>query len=329
MSIMICITAYRTMAPLQRLLLLVLVCALLVTVFGSDSTVESCSFELNVNSSPSADVVIKQHISNDEDVTVSLSVEGEAWVAVGFNRNGQMVGSTVVLGLPSQPQELDINPGRYYLGAKDIKQINRVDASGNRVGVEWRKPQAVTEADSGDDEDGEEWRRSLYLPQEHHRLLSISNAILVQNLTHTTLSFTRPLASRDKYMTAVAENDLNTLIWAVGSSNDFGYHGSLRGSHTLNFTACPHGLLHATPSNDTFEGEVDAHNETDEVTMKEDAEEDQPAALGNNLVQTNAASTITPYSSNILVKAMFSLLLGILASCLVMTMFVGFYKCRK
>lgn len=315
------------MAPLQRFLLLVLVCVLPVTVFGSDSSVESCSFELNVNSSPSADVVIKQHISNDEDVTVSLSVEGEAWVAVGFNRNGQMVGSTVVIGLPGQPREVDINPGRYYLGAKDVKQINRIDASGNRVGVEWRKPQAVTKDDSAgdDDEDDEEWRRSLYLPQEHHRLLSISNAMLAQNLTHTTLSFTRPLASRDKYMTAVAENDLNTLIWAVGSSNDFGYHGSLRGSHTLNFTSCTHGLLHATPSNDTFEGEVDAHNETDEGTMKEDVVEDRSASLDNNL-QTNAASTVTPYSSNILVKAMFSLLLGILASCLVLTLFVGFYK---
>ena len=317
------------MAPLQRFLLLVLVCVLLVTVFSSDSSVESCSFELNVNSSPSADVVIKQHISNDEDVTVSLSVEGEAWVAVGFNRNGQMVGSTVVIGLPGQPREVDINPGRYYLGAKDVKRINRIDASGTRVGVEWRKPQAVAEDDGDDDEDNEEWRRSLYLPQEHHRLLSISNAILVQNLTHTTLSFTRPLASRDKYMTAVAENDLNTLIWAVGSSNDFGYHGSLRGSHTLNFTACTHGLLHATSSNDTFDGEVDAHNETDEVTMKKDAEEDRSAALGNNLLQTNAASTITPYSSNILAKAMFSLLLGILASCLVLTLFVGFYESRK
>ncbi|KAL7499002.1 hypothetical protein ACHAWT_010051 [Skeletonema menzelii] len=322
------------MAPLQRCLLLV--CVVLATVFGSGSSNESCSFELNVNSSPSADVIIQQHISNDEDVTVSLTVEGKSWVAVGFNRDGQMVGSTVVIGLPGQPREVDINPGRYFLGAKDVKQINRVDASGNRVGVEWKTQQAVAltkdndNDDNGGDEDGEEWRRSLYLPQEHHRLLTISNAILVQNLTHTTLSFTRPLASSDKYMTAVTENDLNTLIWAVGSSNDFGYHGSLRGSHTLNFTACPHGLLHPTPSYDSLEGEVEAHNENDEGKLEEEKVEINPQSvtLGNNL-QTSAASKVSPYTSNILINAMSSLLLGILASCLVMTLFAGFYECRK
>lgn len=298
------------MAPLQRFLLLV--CVVLVTVFASGSSNESCSFKLNVNSSPSADIIIQQYMTDDENVTVSLSVEGEAWVAVGFNRDGQMVGSTVVIGLPGQPREVDINPGRYYLGAKDVKQINRVDAGGTRLGVEWRKPQAVTEdngnVDSGGDEDDEEWRRSLYLPQEHHRLLTISNAMLEQNLTHTTLSFTRPLASSDKYMAAITENDLNTLIWAVGNSNDFGYHGSLRGSHTLNFTACPHGLLHPTPSYGKYEGVVEAHNESDEdegtkAMEMEDAVEIDPKAepLGNN-VQTNAASTVTPYHSNILVK---------------------------
>ncbi len=307
------------MAPLQRSLLLVCVCVILVTVFGSGSSNEFCSFKLNVNSSPSADIIIQQYISDDENVTVSLSVEGEAWVAVGFNRDGQMVGSTVVVGLPGQPREVDINPGRYYLGAKDVKQINRVDASGTRLGVEWRQPQAVTKdngnGDSGGDEDDEEWRRSLYLPQEHHRLLTISNAILEQNLTHTTLSFSRPLASSDKYMAAITEDDLNTLIWAVGSSNDFGYHGSLRGSHTLNFTACPHGLLHPTPSYGKFEGEVVAHNETDEddtMEMEDEVEINPQAKTLSNSVQTNAASTMTPYTSNILVKAMSSLILGVL-----------------
>ena len=307
-------------APLITLFLLLICVIFVAPVVGSGSVSsndESCSFELNINSSPIADVKIQQHVSNNKDVTISLSVEGKAWVAVGFNRDGQMVGSTVVIGLPGQPREPDINPGRYYLGAKDMKQINRVDGSGTRVGVEWKKSQVATEDTDNDggngEEEEEEWRRSLYLPQEHHRLLAISNASLVQNLTHTTLSFTRPLASSDKYMTAVTENDLNTLIWAVGSSNDFGYHGSQRGSHTLNFTSCPHGLLDPpTPSYDAFEGGVEARNKTDEDTMeKENVKIDlTTASLGDNF-QTNAASMFTSY--------IFGLLCGILASCLVMT----------
>lgn len=305
-------------APLITLFLLLLTCVIFVApVVGSGSVSsndESCSFELNMNSSPIADIKIQQHISNNKDVTISLSVEGKAWVAVGFNRDGQMVGSTVVIGLPGQPREPDINPGRYYLGAKDMKQINRVDGSGTRVGVEWKKSQVATgdtDNDGGngeEEEEEEEWRRSLYLPQEHHRLLAISNASFVQNLTHTTLSFTRPLASSDKYMTAVTENDLNTLIWAVGSSNDFGYHGSQRGSHTLNFTSCPHGLLDPpTSSYDAFEGGVEARNETDEDTMERENEKIDLTTAS----LTNAASTFTSY--------IFGLLFGISASCLIMT----------
>jgi hypothetical protein len=170
-------------APLITLFLLLLTCVIFVApVVGSGSVSsndESCSFELNMNSSPIADIKIQQHISNNKDVTISLSVEGKAWVAVGFNRDGQMVGSTVVIGLPGQPREPDINPGRYYLGAKDMKQINRVDGSGTRVGVEWKKSQVATEDTDNDggngeeEEEEEEWRRSLYLPQEHHRLLAM------------------------------------------------------------------------------------------------------------------------------------------------------------
>jgi hypothetical protein len=109
-------------------------------------------------------------------------------------------------------------------------------------------------------------------------------------------------------MTAVTENDLNTLIWAVGSSNDFGYHGSQRGSHTLNFTSCPHGLLDPpTSSYDAFEGGVEARNETDEDTMERENEKIDLTTAS----LTNAASTFTSY--------IFGLLFGISASCLIMT----------
>ena len=103
-------------APLITLFLLLTCVIVVAPVVGSGSVSsndESCSFELNMNSSPIADIKIQQHISNNKDVTISLSVEGKAWVAVGFNRDGQMVGSaTVVIGLPGQPREPDINPGR-------------------------------------------------------------------------------------------------------------------------------------------------------------------------------------------------------------------------
>ena len=148
------------------------------------------------------------------------------------------------------------------MGAKEIKQISRVDASGTRVGAEW--PKGLSDSSNDDDEGGdEEWRRSLYLPQEHHRLLAISDASIEQNSTHTTLKFTRPLQPSDSYMTQVHPNDLNTLIWAVGSSNQFGYHGSQRGSHALNFTECLHGTLVSSSLNDALEVEEQKVEEID------------------------------------------------------------------
>ena len=41
------------------------------------------------------------------------------------------------------------------------------------------------------------------------------------------------------------------MIWAVGSSNQFGYHGSQRGSHSINFTECLHGTLVSASSLNT------------------------------------------------------------------------------
>ena len=265
-----------------------------IPVLGNSNDVQdSCSFVVNL--SPSTGITLIQHLSSKESLAISLSYEGNAWLGVGFNQDGNMIGSTVVIGFPDKPLEADVNPGRYYLGAKQENKISRVDASGTRLGVEWTTTEAskaVTSYDDEDEEGGEEWRRSLYFPQEHHRLLAIYDASIEQNLTHTTLSFTRPIKSSDKYMTAVSPNQLNTLIWAVGISNTFGYHGAQKGSHTLNFTECAHGALDSTmiPSNEKNEDEALSY------------EEEEYEALSYEEVQTQSAhtsaeaDTSTPFS---------------------------------
>ena len=207
------------MAPVHKLIL----SAAVLSLAKAASNQDTCSYHVNL--SPSTDVSLQQHLTDEDSLTITLSFEGQGWVGVGFNRNGNMVGSTVIIGFPDEPLKQDVNPGRYYLGAKAINQINRVDTLGNRVNdVAWSKGEStnqntetlssevVVKADGTDDE---EWRRSLYMPQEHHRLLTISDASVEQNETHTTLTFTRPLESSDSYMTKVHSGDLNTLIWAV------------------------------------------------------------------------------------------------------------------
>jgi hypothetical protein len=261
----------------------------------------SCSFHLNL--SPSTDVTLQQHLSTGDNlVTISLSLEGQGWLGVGFNRNGNMIGSTVVIGFPGEPLVQDRNPGRYYLGAKDMKQINRVDASGTRVGVEWPKEAKGGSSDNNDEdeEDEPEWRRSLYLPQEHHRLLAISDASIEQNSTHTTLTFTRPLEppSDDEYMTKVHPNDLNTLIWAVGSSNEFGYHGSQRGSYTLNFTECLHGTLVSSSSSSLLLND-DTREEVEEKEVEMDVTEFGTSPADYNLEMNSQTTAATSSGSTL------------------------------
>lgn len=260
---------------------------------SQDQDDSTCSFHLNLSPSTATNVTLQQHHSGGNLLTISLSLEGQGWVGVGFNRNGNMIGSTVVIGFPGQPLTQDINPGRYYLGAKELKLINRVDANGTRVGIEW--PQGwVEENISNNDDDGEspEWRRSLYLPQaehHHHRLLAISDASIEQNSTHTTLKFTRPLEPSDSYMTKVHPHDLNTLIWAVGRSNEFGYHGSQRGSHTLNFTECSYGTLMSSQSS------LLLNDDTREVEVEEQDVEDLPesGASREETLEMNSQTSIS------------------------------------
>ena len=48
------------------------------------------------------------------------------------------------------------------------------------------------------------------------------------------------------------------MIWAVGDSNDFGYHGNRKGSHTIHFESCPHGLVSPSESSVSSSGDTAA-----------------------------------------------------------------------
>ena len=209
---------------------------------------EDCSFHISLSRNP--EVSLRQSLSEDY-ITMALTFEGLGWIGVGFNQDGNMVGSTVVIGFPDKPIT-SLNPSRYYLGSKsDLNQVDRVDVGDVLVDVQWRDPKPVVYGSEPkpvvytgkekDEDDGEDWKRSLIVPGEQHRILEVYNSTIQQNETHTMLVFTRPLTSKSEYMTSIHPNDLNTLIWAAGSSNKFGYHGSKHGSYSLSFTTCSHG----------------------------------------------------------------------------------------
>ena len=57
-------------------------------------------------------------------LTIRLEYEGHGWLGFGFSPNGNsMVGSTVIIGLPDQPNETGINPNKYYLADKILSGI--------------------------------------------------------------------------------------------------------------------------------------------------------------------------------------------------------------
>ena len=181
----------------------------------------------------------------EQKVWIELSYEGNAWLGFGWAPQGQMVGSTVVLGLPEDEQ---VAP--FYLAARTVEGIEFVSTTSPTPSPVTRAPRAPTE--SRDDErastDDGEWRRELQPIESssRHRTLQLSDASLFQNDTHTVLRFARPLdPSAEGYpVLPVHENDFNTFIFAVGSDNVLGYHGTMRGSRSIEFavTACAPNL---------------------------------------------------------------------------------------
>jgi hypothetical protein len=188
-----------------------------------------------------SELILKQILRYDQDdmeggtIDIEMAYAGQAWVGVGYNRDGRMVGSTVVIGFPDKPFIEGKNPGRYYLGNKNIKFIRPADSD----------DAPVTETGSRGDDDWFVWRRQLYDPgQMTERLLQISDASITQNDTHTILKFSRPLKIDDENnATTVHPEDFNTFIYAVGRGNGFGYHFH-RGSRTIQFSnTCPQGIV--------------------------------------------------------------------------------------
>ena len=209
-----------------------------------------CSFDFVLSESPY--VVLRQLRYSDDrnDLAMKLVYEGLGWASVGFNRDGMMVGSSVVIGLPDR-SITTANPGLYYLEAKEMDGIDLVNDNGALMDVAWNKINAQIGEDDDDSIPGE-WKRSIFEPSNLRRVMEISNAFVYQNSTHTTLQFSRPMhlledsGSERGSGTSVSvhPDELNTLIWAVGISNDFGYHGLNKGSHSLRFTDhCSHGTL--------------------------------------------------------------------------------------
>ena len=96
-----------------------------------------------------------------------------------------------------------------------------------------------------------EWRRELRLAHQvppGSRILTIEQAFIQQNETHTVLQFTRSLPNG-----AVPEEEraFNTFIYAVGADNELGYHEK-RGSRRFFLTDCPTDSQDTTPGTTTM-----------------------------------------------------------------------------
>jgi hypothetical protein len=225
-----------------------------------------------------------QRIIDTENQTISITLiyEGHAWLSFGFSRDGEMVGSTVVIGFPDLPLQDGRNPGRYYLDAKppsllsyeeDEKEDDESTVSTTTsvpTVVRTTEPTAMPtvrptwEADwprqlrHPDDDDDEDKMGSNPRSLQQQRMLEIEDMSMWQNQTHTLLQFTQPISllirsnasttdttntSSSSSFTSIHPNDLNTLIYAVGSSNSFGYH-AIRGSVPMVFVEkddeCPY-----------------------------------------------------------------------------------------
>ena len=78
---------------------------------------DDCVYELE------EDLIVKQSIVAADDgksMHIQLIYEGEGWLGFGFSPRGQMIGSTVVIGIPSDEQP---HAGVYYLAGKNIDDV--------------------------------------------------------------------------------------------------------------------------------------------------------------------------------------------------------------
>jgi len=232
------------------------------------------TLELLADDTSRGELILTQTLLEEEEcISIELTYKGRAWLGFGFNKNGQMVGSTVVVGLPDEDDaevELEVEDEdllqsnsstvynatttlgatssvveakRFFLGSKSMNGIQSFEPDKPVYYI----PPSPPPDDDNEDDKGDGWRRQLEFPGKHneHRLLAVSNATLFQNATHTRLRVVRPLLenSKEGLQVTVDPDNLNTFIYAVGRSNTLGYH-AIRGSRTLEFSSdCPHGTF--------------------------------------------------------------------------------------
>jgi hypothetical protein len=80
-------------------------------------TVDVCNLELSHTCLLKYKVNIPTIVTPVNTVTIELVCEGEAWIGIGFSKDGQMVGSEAVLGVPGGV------PQKYVLGGKDNSSV--------------------------------------------------------------------------------------------------------------------------------------------------------------------------------------------------------------
>jgi cytochrome b561 len=78
---------------------------------------------------------------------------------------------------------------------------------------------------------------SQMIPMPDETLSLTNDVSIVQNDTHTILTFTQPLQQTGQVSVNAKGNATNTVIWAIGDTNQLGYHGQ-RGSYTMDFDTC-------------------------------------------------------------------------------------------
>jgi hypothetical protein len=143
---------------------------------------------------------------SSNQVQMALEYMGaEAWLGLASSRDGKMIGSTAIIGVPGTDDRAK-TPTQYTLTEKNLAGIKMDDGS-------------------FDLKDGEIFSERLDGSTEYR----------------TVLKFTKILNDPNDSV-PITKEGLNTLLFAAGSSRDFAYHEH-RGSFRLNLNECDGDVL--------------------------------------------------------------------------------------
>ena len=168
------------------------------TVSSSNSTTVDCSsFRDNPIPLGSTDLIMHAILNPmDRTLTAELVYQGQAWLSLGFAPGRTtMTGSQAVIGWPEEDASSPTNPAKYDMNAESEAGVVRMDDS----------------------------RQTLM------------NATIVQNDTHTVLTFTKFIEESNE--NSVSATDASWFVWAVGASNTIKAHGK-RGGLSLVVNQC-------------------------------------------------------------------------------------------